>query len=154
MSWENFHWATCQLVQTLSSTIIKRWLVLHWETWLSFQSSETQWPKLQPYVSIITLFSPIMFGGIASLRLTEGKIQSVTPPKAHVCLKSQHPLSSQCSKLLKVLLTWHCSYCYIWLNSVIQTAININDTIMQSILHLYLNATLKQNWQSLAIPST
>lgn len=41
-----------------------------WETWLSFQLSEPQWPKLTPSVSIINIFSLALYFSAASLRLT------------------------------------------------------------------------------------
>lgn len=90
---ENFSWAMCQLIPSLSPTTIKRWIVLHWETWLSFQLSEVQWPKLQSSMSVITLFSPVMFGGAANLRLTTEK--NIEHYSSNSICMFEHPTTSQ-----------------------------------------------------------
>lgn len=93
MCQEKRNWPIRQLVPSLSPTTVIRWIILHWETWLSFQLSEAQWPKLQPSMSIITLFSPIMLGGAASQRLTmEKNIEHYSPNRTCIF---EHPTSSQ-----------------------------------------------------------
>lgn len=51
-----------------------------WETWLSFQLSEAQWPKLTPSMSI--MFSPALYFSAASLRLTMKKYREHYSPNS------------------------------------------------------------------------